>query len=110
MSEAGWHLAQVNVGRIKAPLESPQLADFAYRSGHVAVMRRRLEWFERMVEAYLALWRVRAGEIPTIGDAEARLVHLREHGKSAFAFAFRRPPPGVLPPPTADDRWGCPTG
>ena len=58
MSEAGWHLAQVNVGRIKAPLESPQLADFAYRSGHVAVMRRRLEWFERMVEAYLALWRV----------------------------------------------------
>ena len=32
-----------------------QLAEFVYRSGHVDVMRRRREWFER-IRLYLALW------------------------------------------------------
>ncbi len=138
------HLAQLNVGRLLAPLDTPQLAGFVaaldpinaladaapgfvwrlqtedgnatalrmfdddwlilnmsvwesrealhafvYDSDHVAVMRRRREWFTRMAEAYLALWWVPAGTRPTVPDAEERLTHLREHGPSPRAFTFR---------------------
>jgi Domain of unknown function (DUF3291) len=65
------------------------LAEFVYRSGHVAVMRRRREWFERM-RVYLALWWVPEGHTPTIAEAQERLVHLEAHGPSPHAFTFKR--------------------
>lgn len=65
------------------------LAEFAYRSGHVAVMRRRREWFERM-RVYLALWWVPDGHTPTIGEAQERLAHLEAHGPSPCAFTFKQ--------------------
>jgi hypothetical protein len=71
------------------------LADFAYRSDHREVMHRRREWFEKMGEAYLALWWVRTGHVPTVEEAEQRLRHLREHGPTEHAFTFRQP----FPPP-----------
>ncbi len=138
------HLAQLNVARLLAPLDTPQLAEFVaaldsinaladgapgfvwrlqtdagdatairmldddmlivnmsvwtsrdalhafvYDTGHVAVMRRRREWFARMAEAYLALWWVPAGTVPTVAEAQERLMHLREHGPSPRAFTFR---------------------
>ncbi|MFE3582072.1 DUF3291 domain-containing protein [Streptomyces vinaceus] len=64
------------------------LWDFAYRSGHLEVMRRRREWFERHVEAHLVLWWVPAGHLPTIDEALERLADLREHGPSPRAFTF----------------------
>lgn len=66
------------------------LWDFAYRSGHLEVMRRRREWFARHVEAHMVLWWVPAGHVPTAGEALERLADLREHGPSprAFTFAF----------------------
>jgi hypothetical protein len=66
------------------------LADFVYRSGHVAVMRRRREWAERMAEAYMVLWWVGAGEIPTVEQAKRRLEQLREHGPTPQAFTFKK--------------------
>ncbi|MFI1566847.1 DUF3291 domain-containing protein [Streptomyces sp. NPDC020490] len=69
--------------------ESPEaLWDFTYRSGHLEVMRRRREWFERHAEAHLALWWVPAGHLPTVGEALERLAHLRAHGPSPRAFTF----------------------
>jgi hypothetical protein len=65
------------------------LAAFVYRSGHVDVMRRRREWFER-IRVFAALWWVQAGQIPTVAEAEERLGHLREHGPTPFAFTFKR--------------------
>ncbi|MFE1443541.1 DUF3291 domain-containing protein [Streptomyces sp. NPDC058739] len=64
------------------------LWDFTYRSGHLEVMRRRREWFERHVEAHLVLWWVPAGHIPTVGEALERLAHLQTHGPSPHAFTF----------------------
>ncbi|MGY0021011.1 DUF3291 domain-containing protein [Streptomyces sp. YJ-C3] len=64
------------------------LWDFAYRSGHLEVMRRRREWFERHVEAHLVLWWVPAGHIPTVGEALKRLADLRANGPSPRAFTF----------------------
>ncbi|MFI8513266.1 DUF3291 domain-containing protein [Streptomyces sp. NPDC085460] len=64
------------------------LWDFAYRSGHLDVMRRRREWFQRHVEAHLVLWWVPAGHVPTVAEALERLAELRENGPSPRAFTF----------------------
>ncbi len=147
-----FQLAQVNVARLKAPLDSPtmaefvaaldpineladrapgfvwrlqtpegdatslrplgddllvnlsvwesvaELANYAYRSGHVEVMRRRREWFERLAQLSFALWWIPRGHVPTIEEAIERLDHLRRHGPSAVAFNFRQPfgPPDAV--------------
>ncbi|MFF9015503.1 DUF3291 domain-containing protein [Streptomyces sp. NPDC014870] len=64
------------------------LWDFAYRSGHLEVMRRRREWFARHVEAHMVLWWIPAGQVPTVGEALGRLSELRAHGPSPRAFTF----------------------
>lgn len=142
---SAWHVAQVNVGRLRAPIDAPEsadfvsalepvntladaapgfvwrlqdgsgnatslpfnddpltivnmsvwesidaLADFVLRSAHADVMRRRREWFERMDEAYLALWWVPRGTVPTVADAAERIDHIRAHGPTKFAFTLRQ--------------------
>ncbi len=65
------------------------LAAFVYRSDHVAVMRRRREWFER-IRVYMVLWWVPVGHTPSVDEAIARLEHLRAHGPSPHAFTFKQ--------------------
>ena len=65
------------------------LSRYVYRSGHVEVMRRRKEWFERMAEAYVVLWWVARGHRPSIDEAKQRLDLLRAEGPSPRAFTFR---------------------
>ena len=65
------------------------LAQFVYRSGHVAVMRRRREWFERM-RMYMVLWWVPEAHIPTIAEAQERLAHIEAHCPSPHAFTFKQ--------------------
>lgn len=151
----GFHLAQVNIARLSAPLDSPQLADFVanlepvnavadasrgfvwrlqtdagdatalrifdddwlivnmsvwdslealrsyvYRSSHADVLRRRQEWFDRMVEAHVALWWIGAGTLPTLNDARERLLTLRAEGPTPFAFTLKEPYPLTRPAPT----------
>jgi hypothetical protein len=69
------------------------LNHFVYRSAHVEIMRRRKEWFERMADAYMVLWWVSRGHIPTVTEAIERLEHLRQHGPTRRAFTFRTPFP-----------------
>lgn len=150
----GFHLAQVNVARLAAPLDSPQLADFVanlepinaiadaspgfvwrlqteagdatalrvfdddwlivnmsvweslealrtyvYRSPHADVLRRRQEWFDKMVEANVALWWIEAGTLPTLRDAEERLLRLRAEGPTSDAFTLKVPYPVRRPAP-----------
>jgi Domain of unknown function (DUF3291) len=73
------------------------LRAFTYDGDHVAIMRRRREWFEHMTDAFIVLWWVPAGHIPPVHEAVARLEHLRQHGSTAHAFTFREP----FPPPDA---------
>jgi Domain of unknown function (DUF3291) len=166
-------LAQVNVGRLVAPLDSPQLADFvagldsvnavadsapgfvwrmqtedgnatavrgfeqdgegsgggilinmsvwesvealaayAYGDAHLAVLRRRREWFERMKHAYAALWWIPRGHIPTVSEAEDRVKRLRAHGPTPYAFSLKVhfPPPGSgdAAPQQSPEDWACP--
>jgi hypothetical protein len=67
------------------------LRDFVYRTGHVEVLRRRRDWFERMTEAHLALWWLPAGRLPTVEEALWRVELLRANGPTADAFTFRSP-------------------
>jgi hypothetical protein len=62
---------------------------FVYRSGHVEIMRRRREWFERMGDAYVVLWWVPAGHRPSVAEGIERLDLLRRLGPSPQAFGFR---------------------
>jgi hypothetical protein len=178
LGEVGWEhgdvdyvLAQVNVARLRAPLDSPQLADFVtaldpvnaaadaapgfvwrlqtedgnatairafdwdqagsagvivnmsvwespealaafvYSAAHRVVLARRREWFERMNEAYTALWWIPRGTVPGTADAEDRVRRLRADGPSADAFTLRVlfPPPGGDGGPRAGrEDWACP--
>jgi hypothetical protein len=156
----GYQLAQINIGRLRAPVDSPPIAEFAaaldpinalaeaspgfvwrlqteegnatairpydddlviinlsvwssvaaltdfvLHSHHASYLRRRREWFERMAEAYIALWWVPAGHEPTVEEGVARLAHLRAHGPTAHAFSLRHPipPPPRHPAPPAGD-------
>lgn len=149
MEPARFHLAEINIGRLAAPLDSPQLKAFVdnldrinalaeaapgfvwrlkgegnnatdirpfaddemmainmsvwtdlaslgayvYRSDHVAIMRRRREFFEVPAEPFMTLWWVPAGHVPGIAEGIERLQHLRRHGPTAQAFSFREPFP-----------------
>jgi hypothetical protein len=42
-----------------------------------------------MTEAFLVLWWVPAGHIPSLDEAEERLEHIRKHGPTAHAFTVR---------------------
>jgi len=139
---SGYRLVQINIAKLKAPLDSPELKGFVdnldrinelaessegfvwrlkgdgndatslrhfgddviinmsvwrdadalrhyvYQTPHVAIMKRRREWFSRMVEAYMCLWWVPAGHEPTLAEAAQRLDHLRQHGPTAESFTF----------------------
>ena len=130
---SNYRLAQINIAKLKAPLDSPELRDFvdnldrinalaegsdgfvwrlkgegndatslrpfgddvivnmsvwrdvealkdfAYRSGHVEIMRRRREWFTRMAEAYMVLWWVPEGHVPSVTEAVNKLEYLRTY-------------------------------
>ena len=67
------------------------LWDFVYGpGGHLAVMRRRREWFQRFESTYLALWWLPAGTTPTVEDAKLRLASLEEQGPTPYAFTFKQ--------------------
>jgi hypothetical protein len=66
------------------------LNSYVYKSVHVEIMRRRKEWFERMSQAFVVLWWVRANHRPTIAEAAAKLALLRENGPTPEAFGFRQ--------------------
>ena len=141
---SNYRLAQINIAKLKAPLDSPELRDFvdnldrinalaegsdgfvwrlkgegndatslrpfgddvivnmsvwrdvealkdfAYRSGHVEIMRRRREWFTRMAEAYMVLLWVPAGHEPTLEEAAQRLERVRSQGPTPEAFTFKQ--------------------
>jgi hypothetical protein len=67
------------------------LYDYVYRSDHLKVLRERRQWFEHMEAAFMVLWWIPAGHIPTLEEAIARLEQLRQHGPGPDAFDFKQP-------------------
>jgi Domain of unknown function (DUF3291) len=65
------------------------LWNFVYATRHLDLLRRRREFFTRPAGAYLALWWVPAGHVPTVEEAKDRLRLLASRGPSPDAFTFR---------------------
>jgi hypothetical protein len=88
------------------------LAAFVFSDAHRQIMRGRRAWFERMTEAYTAMWWIPRGTVPDTGEAEDRVRHLRAHGPTPHAFTLRThfPPPGGPDgrPRAGRDQWMCP--
>jgi hypothetical protein len=88
------------------------LAAYVYSDTHRQVLRRRRQWFERMAEAYAALWWIPRGHTPATGEAEERVLHLREFGPTPHAFTLKEhfPPPGAASPGPilSPEEWTCP--
>jgi hypothetical protein len=90
------------------------LAAYVYGDAHLAVLRRRREWFEHMKDAYAALWWIPRGHVPTVAEAEDRVKHLRAHGPTPYAFTFKVRFPAPNSADAADaplhspEDWACP--
>ena len=65
------------------------LFDYVYKSGHLQVLARRKEWFQRLETPSLALWWTPVGALPALEDGLERLDHLARHGPSEQAFTFK---------------------
>jgi heme-degrading monooxygenase HmoA len=67
---------------------------YTYRTAHAEVYAARKRWFvdEKAVVGghALAMWWIRAGERPTVADAQARLADIVANGPSERAFTFKR--------------------
>ncbi|SDJ74553.1 protein of unknown function [Pseudomonas delhiensis] len=69
------------------------LRDYVYGGEHLAVLRRRRDWMEKLPGPSLALWWLPAGQLPSLAQARAALRSLAERGPSAEAFSIARPFP-----------------
>jgi hypothetical protein len=77
------------------------LQRYVYKSDHVAPLRDRRQWFQKIDGPILALWWIPAGHIPTVAEAMAKLAHLKQHGPTPEAFTFRAPFPAPNAAPGA---------
>lgn len=144
---SGYHLAELNLAWMRAPLEDPVMAGFSdnldrvnaiadrspgfvwrwitpegddseerifgplmlanvslwrsledlrafvFAQDHGSFVRNRNQWFHRQDDAYFVLWWVPAGHVPTLEEAQQKLLLLRATGASAAAFNWREPFP-----------------
>jgi len=69
------------------------LKHFMFKSGHMAYLRRRGEWFEKLERPTSVAWWVPAGSIPDVGVAFQKVFDLQQHGPTESAFTVSRPWP-----------------
>ena len=65
-----------------------ELEAFVHRTIHGGFLRRRENWFMPLGMKTYAIWRLPAGQIPTLGEGLARLERLRNEGATDEAFDF----------------------
>lgn len=65
------------------------LKQFMFKTHHIDFLKRKKEWFEPLDSASYVMWWIEEGHIPGVKEAEERLIYLREHGESEFAFSFK---------------------
>ncbi len=65
------------------------LKDFIYKTHHLDFLVRKEDWFERLPEGNQVMWWVEDDHRPNLEEAKQRLMYLREHGESPYAFTFR---------------------
>lgn len=73
------------------------LEHFMFKSGHVAYLRRRGEWFVKTDLPTSVAWWVPVGTIPDVAEAYRKVIHLRENGPTETAFTISKPWPRPVP-------------
>ena len=68
------------------------LEKFVWNTVHARFYNAKASWFEKAAEAHFVMWTIPAGHVPTLGEAKARLEHLRRHGDSDHAFGWSHLP------------------
>src|SRR5215203_6039116 len=61
---------------------------FSYETVHRYFLQSRRKWFDRVAGKQVVLWLMPAGQIPTLGEAKAKLRLLETRGPSKAAFTF----------------------
>jgi hypothetical protein len=64
------------------------LERFVWATVHKQFYSRKGDWFERLGTPHFVMWPIRAGHIPDLEEAMARLAHLTAHGDSDIAFGW----------------------
>ncbi|WP_410499790.1 DUF3291 domain-containing protein [Chitinibacter sp. S2-10] len=67
------------------------LQRYVYTGDHLAILKRRRSWFEKIDGPTLVLWWIPVGHTPTLIEAKAALGLLRLNGSNACAFSFAKP-------------------
>jgi len=65
------------------------LWNYVYKTHHLEFLRRRREWFQRMVEPSMVMWWIPEGTIPSVAEAMERLKRLKAEGPSPMAFTYK---------------------
>jgi len=73
------------------------LKSYVYNSEHLALLKAKKAWFDKLSSPALALWWVAQGHQPDVEEGKAALARLTELGPTALAFSFSTP----FPAPTA---------
>ncbi len=64
------------------------LIEFTYHSDHVAIYKRKNEWFAKMKSMHMACWYTNKRVI-RLAEAKERLDYLNEFGETPYAFTFK---------------------
>jgi hypothetical protein len=78
MANPGFHLAELNVGRLQAPTDDPRVAGFA----------AALDRGNGLGKMHSGMWRAPAGHRPTLDEALERLAELQANGDTDRAFGW----------------------
>ncbi len=69
------------------------LRGYVYGGEHLAVLRNKRDWMEKLSAPSLALWWLPVGELPDVRMARRKLEQLQAQGASPEVFTFARPFP-----------------
>jgi hypothetical protein len=91
-----WHLAQLNIGRLRAPPEDPATGDFMANLDPINALAEATPGF---------VWRLQTDEgnataIRAFDGDPLMILNLKSHGPTGEAFTFRQPfphPGGPIP-------------
>lgn len=64
------------------------LKNYVYTSGHLDILKRKKEWFEKPSSAHLAMWWIPEGQYPSLENAKSKLDLIDQHGATEQAFTF----------------------
>ncbi len=68
------------------------LEQFVWNTIHKQFYNKKAKWFAAPTRIEAAMWWIPAGHIPTLTEAEERLVHIRTHGPTERAFGWESLP------------------